>query len=366
MPEEKYMKTETACRSSIAAARSAVLVLLALTALRDCRAESQAAPLAVRWDQGSPNCATGKHNPLEVYSYNPQTFILREGLCSTFEAPFMYLLVGGRRALLIDTGDVADPGKMPLAESVMRLLPAAGNGKLPLLVVHTHRHLDHRAGDPQFTGLPGVEVVGFDLASVRRFYHFSDWPNGRAEIDLGGRVVDVVPTPGHNPTEVSFYDRNTALFFSGDFLLPARLLVDDAQAYLASAERAIRFLQDRPVAYILGGHIEMNSQGKMFDWESQYHPGEHVLEMSRADLVALPAAIRSFNGFYTETGGFVLMDSIRILIVVAIGVGVVLIGILAIVIRGLRRRARKKAFRTKNVPEEPSARPAPGLSGGGS
>jgi glyoxylase-like metal-dependent hydrolase (beta-lactamase superfamily II) len=242
----------------------------------------------------------------------------------------------------------------------MRFVPAEGGRKIPLLVVHTHRHLDHRAGDPQFRGLANVEVVGFDLESVRRFYNFTDWPNGRAEIDLGGRAIDVLPTPGHNPTEVSFYDRNTALFFTGDFLLPARLLVDDTQAYLASAERALAFVRDRPLTFILGGHIEMNSQGKMFPWESEYHPDEHVLEMTRADLMALPAAIRSFNGFYTESGNFELMNSIRILIVLAIALGLLLIGILAVIIRYLRRRrGRRKALETKSVQAEPIASSSP-------
>jgi len=67
-------------------------------------------------------------------------------------------------------------------------------------VVHTHRHLDHRAGDGQFRNLSNFEVIGFDLNSVRRFYHFSDWPNGLAEIDLGDRIVDVIPTPGPQRT----------------------------------------------------------------------------------------------------------------------------------------------------------------------
>jgi len=200
----------------------------------------------------------------------------------------MYLLVGSAKALLIDSGDVADPKLVPLASTVMRLLPGEGASKLPLLVVHTHRHFDHRAGDTQFAQLPNVEIVGFDFESVRRFYNFTDWPNGVAQLNLGDRTVDVIPSPGHNETEISFYDRKTGLFFSGDFLMPARLLVDDAGAYLASAERAAAFVRNRPVSFILGGHIEVNSAGDTFDWESQYHPNEHVLQMTNDDLLALP------------------------------------------------------------------------------
>jgi len=225
-------------------------------------------------------------------------------------------------------------------------LPGHNATKLPLLVAHTHRHLDHRAGDPQFAQLPNVQVVGFGLGSVRRFYHFTDWPNGLAHIDLGNRIVDVIPTPGHNETEVSFYDRNTTLFFSGDFLMPARLLIDDTAADLASAYRAAAFVKDRPVSYVLGGHIELDAAGETFPWESQYHPNEHALPMSKDDLLALPAAIQSFNGFYTVRGKFIMMNSMRILIVFALAAIILLIALIFALIRFICRRAAKRKART--------------------
>jgi hydroxyacylglutathione hydrolase len=301
--------------------------------------------LNMHWNEGAQDCKVSPQVPIKVHAYNPQTFILREGLCATFEAPFIYLLIGSTKALLIDTGDVADPRLMPLAQTVNGLLPEAGPGKLPLLVVHTHRHLDHRGGDGQFTGLPNVQVVGFDLDSVRRFYNFVDWPNGGAQIDLGDRTVDAIPTPGHNETEVSFYDRNTGLFFSGDFLMPARLLIDDTSADLASAKRAADFVKDRPVSYVLGGHIELDEADQTFPWESQYHPREHALPMTKDDLLALPAAISSFNGFYTKSGSFVMMNSMRILIALAVAAGLVLIVLVLVLVLYLRRRKRTRKLR---------------------
>jgi glyoxylase-like metal-dependent hydrolase (beta-lactamase superfamily II) len=332
----------------------ALSLALAALALASLPAFSQPAPapLNIQWQPGAKDCKANLQPPLEVHAYNPQTFILRESLCSTFEAPFMYLLIGSSRALLIDTGDVADPNRMPLAKTVMNLLPGdslPGHNatKLPLLVAHTHRHLDHRAGDPQFAQLPNVQVVGFDLDSVRRFYHFTDWPNGLAHIDLGNRIVDVIPTPGHNETEVSFYDRNTTLFFSGDFLMPARLLIDDTAADLASAYRAAAFVKDRPVSYVLGGHIELDATGETFPWESQYHPNEHALPMSKDDLLALPAAIQNFNGFYTVRGKFIMMNSMRILIVFALAAIILLIALIFTLIRFIRRRAAKRKARNQ-------------------
>jgi hydroxyacylglutathione hydrolase len=330
---------------STESARFVVLAIVLLLAGSPTWAQLVPGSMDMRWNEGSPNCASSPQPPLQVHPYNSQTFILREGLCTTFEAPFLYLLIGSTKALLIDTGDVADPKVVPLADTVLHLIPGEGSAKLPLLVVHTHRHLDHRAGDAQFTHLPNVEVVGFDIDSVRRFYRFSDSPNGVAQIDLGARTVDTIPTPGHNETEVSFYDRNAGLFFSGDFLMPARLLVDDSAAYRASADRAAAFVRDRPLSFVLGGHIEMNSAGELFPWESQYHPQEHVLQMTKDDLLALPAAIRSFNGFYTVSGKFTMENSVRILIVFAVLVLVVLILLLWLLIHFIRKRKRARRLR---------------------
>ncbi len=302
----------------------------------------------VRWDEGATNCASYSQPPLQVHAYNSQTFILRENLCATSEAPFMYLLIGSSKALLIDTGDVADPVKIPLADTVMSLIRSKGSENIPLLVVHTHRHLDHRAGDVQFTHLPNVEVVGFDLQSVRRFYKFNDWPNGIVEIDLGGRVIDAIPTPGHNETEVTFYDRNTGLVFSGDFLLPARLLVDNTKAYIASADRLAAFVKDRPVSFVLGGHIEKDVSERIFPWQAQYHPHERALQMTRTDVLALPSAMRHFNGFYSVEGYFLIMNSIRILIAFAGALVLALVALVWLLVRYIRRRrhARGKHQRT--------------------
>jgi glyoxylase-like metal-dependent hydrolase (beta-lactamase superfamily II) len=219
---------------------------------------SQSVPgsLDVHWNEGSSDCSATPQEAVQVHGYEPQTFILRQSPCADFEANFIYLLIGSDKALLIDTGAVADPKAMPLAKTILELLPDKDGKKLPLLVAHTHRHLDHRAGDPQFASLPSVQVVPIDLEGVRAFYGFNNWPDGTAHLDLGDRTVDVIPTPGHNKTHIAFYDGRTGILFSGDFLLPGRLLIEDTAAYHESALRVIDFLKTRPLTHILGGHIE--------------------------------------------------------------------------------------------------------------
>lgn len=292
----------------------------------------------VRWNEGAPDCAASRQDPLQVHAYEPQTFILRQSLCASFEGNFLYLLIGSDKALLIDTGDVADPKQMPLAKTVLGLLPGEEHTKLPLLVVHTHSHRDHRLGDPQFESLPSVQIVPADLESIRAFFGFTKWPNSVAHLDLGGRTVDVIPTPGHHPTHLAFYDDRTGILFSGDFLLPGRLVIDDAAAYHGSAVRVIDVLKTRPLTHILGGHIELDAAGHAYRMGSHYHPTEHSLELSKEDLLALSAALEGFNGFYAQHANFILSDPIHNLLALAITA----VAVLILLVWGLRRLLRRR------------------------
>ncbi len=308
-------------------------------------AQADLAPgsMDMHWDAGAEDCSKHAVPPLEVHAYNADTYILREDLCATWEAPFMYLLIGSQKALLIDTGDVADPKLMPLASTVMGLLPEVAGAKMPLIVVHSHHHLDHRAGDPQFQGVPGVTLVSPDLDKVQAYFGFRDWPEGMAQLDLGGRVIDVVPAPGHNLTHVVYYDLDTGILFSGDFLLPGRILVDDYPAYVASAARVAAFVKDRPVSHVLGGHIEKDKAGNLLDWQSTYHLDERPLDLNKADVLALPAALDKFNGFYTETDGFVVENPMHNLIAFAVVALLVLAALGFLLYRFIRkRRARRR------------------------
>ena len=303
-------------------------------------ASSQPVPgsLDVQWNEGAQDCKATPQPPLQVHAYDPQTFILRQSPCADFEANFLYLLIGSEKALLIDTGAVADPKEMPLAKTVLELLPDKDHNKLPLLVAHTHRHTDHRAGDPQFASLPSVQIVPIDLEGVRMFFRFTNWPNEIAHLDLGGRTVDVIPTPGHNPTHVAFYDGRTGILFSGDFLLPGRLLIEDAAAYHASALRVVDFLKARPLTHVLGAHIELDAAGHAYRFGSHYHPNEHRLELAKEDLTALPAAFESFNGFYARHPNYILSNPIRNLVAQAI----IALAVLIFIVWGVRRLLRRR------------------------
>jgi glyoxylase-like metal-dependent hydrolase (beta-lactamase superfamily II) len=210
------------------------------------------------------------------------------------------------------------------ASAVKLTLQSGGADQRPLLVAHTHGHQDHRAGDAEFAKLPGVEIAPIESEPLRKFLGFADWPNGLAQIDLGGRVVDLIPTPGHHADHIVFYDRNTRLLLTGDFLLPGRLLVDDLDAYRASAQRVADFVKAHPVDYVLGAHIELDAGGNPYPGGATFHPNERALPLLAEDALALPAALANFNGFYSRHPNFIVVNPIHNLLALAAGVIVAL------------------------------------------
>ena len=295
--------------------------------------------LDVHWNEGAEDCKQATMAPIQVHQYEPQTFILRESFCADFEAPLLYLLIGDEEALLVDTGATEDSAQMPLVKTVMDLLPSKGEGKIPLLVLHTHGHGDHRAADAQFKAVPGVVVVPPEVDELRTALNLPQWPEGVAHIALGGRTVEVIAAPGHQPAHLIFYDDRTALLLTGDFLLPGRLMVDDIDAYRASAQRLVTFLGDRPVSHALGAHIELDANGELFPGGSQHHPNERALALTKADVLGLPEALADFNGFYATHDNYVVTNPKRNLLVVASGVVLLLVA----AVWGWRRMRRRKA-----------------------
>jgi hypothetical protein len=87
----------------------------------------------------------------QVHAYDPNTYILRQSKCETYEAPFLYLLFGETHALLMDTGaNPNTPVQAEVKKIIQKWLRRHDKSSIKLIVQHTHGHFDHVAGDGQF------------------------------------------------------------------------------------------------------------------------------------------------------------------------------------------------------------------------
>ena len=239
--------------------------------------------LQVSWMHGSANCAQDQNPEVQVHAYNATTHIIRQNKCDNFEAPFIYVLSGSTHALVLDTGATTSA---TLRTTVRNLV-----GTRQLVVAHSHNHGDHVAGDATFAGQPSTMVVGRTRAAVQAAFGIVNWPTDPGMLDLGGgRVLDVLAIPGHQAEHIAFYDRRTGLLLTGDSLYPGLLFINDWATYRTSISRLADFIAGRPVAHVLGAHVEMTR-----DSEGQLPVHDH-LSAERARAAALGRARRGARG----------------------------------------------------------------------
>lgn len=240
--------------------------------------------MAVTWMHGSANCGTNTDPEIQTHNYNANTVIFRQNKCDTFEAPFMYLLVGADRALLLDSGGTTSTA---LRTTVRNLI-----ANLPLVVAHSHAHGDHVAGDATFTGQPNTTVIAATVPALQSAFAINSWPSNPGTIDLGNRVLDVIGIPGHEAAHIALYDRETGLLFTGDSVYPGFLFVSNWNDYRASIARLAAFAAGHPVAHVLGAHVEMTSTpGQAYPYMTTFQPAEHVLQLTAANIAELDTAL---------------------------------------------------------------------------
>lgn len=252
--------------------------------------------LDVRWNHGAPG-----EPPIQVHGYDHHTYVLRQAKASNYEAPFIYLMFGNQRAILLDTGATREAGVFPLRETVDGLVTAwlADNPRdnYELVVAHTHGHGDHVAADEQFAGRPLTRLIPGDADAVRQSFGFSDWPAEVVRFDLGGRVLDVTGIPGHHAASIAIFDPWTGFLLTGDTVYPGRLYARDVAAFAQSMERLGDFAAARPVTRVMGCHIEMTrTPGRDYPIGTLYQPDEPPLQMTVAQLVAVRDATRAAAG----------------------------------------------------------------------
>lgn len=234
---------------------------------------------------------------VQVHAYNQNTYIFRQSLKTNFEAPFLYLFLGEDRALLEDTG----AGNCNITEPVYKIVEEWKSKhhkkSYPLIAAHSHGHGDHTAGDADFAKLTETTVVGKKAPEVQKFFNITNWPADAASFDLGGRVLHILPIPGHQKASIAIYDEQTSLLLMGDSLYPGRLYVEDFETYKTSIARVVEFTEKHPVSWILGTHIEMTTTPKKdFPLSARERADERVLQLEKKHLLLLNEELKKMEG----------------------------------------------------------------------
>ena len=157
--------------------------------------------------------------PFKARRFNHDTYIIEGKGCGN------YLLLGEKKALLIDTGYLLDD----LRAFVETLTD------LPVMVVNTHGHGDHVTGNRFFDECYMSPKAAID---ARKYFNehvpaewIGDWtfqPHLVEEgylFDLGGRTVEVIEIPCHSPGDIALLDHGDSLLFTGDNLEAGQILI---------------------------------------------------------------------------------------------------------------------------------------------
>jgi len=137
--------------------------------------------LDVAWIHGSAAAKYNTDPDIQVHACDEHTYILRQNKAVHYEAPFVFLLFGASRAMLLDTGATANPQFFPLRAVVDSIIDGwlarhPHPDDYGLLVLHTHSHGDHVAADGQFADRPNTEVIGAKRDPAWRYFGFDRAP----------------------------------------------------------------------------------------------------------------------------------------------------------------------------------------------
>lgn len=255
------------------------------------------------WFSGGPECAVFQQD-FQIHAYNEDFYILRESGCVHAEKPFLYLLFGQDKVILLDTGagENTDPttGRVPdvvgAVDSVINQWLAHNNREsIHLVVTHLHSHFDHVWGDTQFTGRPNTSFVPpGSVSALQSFFRIGHWPRDIVSYDLGNRVLDIIPIPGHDETHIAVYDRQTGVLLTGDTLYPGRVYINvaDPDVFAESVQRLVDFTSTRLVTHVLGTHIEQRGPYVDYPIGTHFAPDEIPLQLGRAHLLELLEATK--------------------------------------------------------------------------
>lgn len=220
-----------------------------------------------------------------------------------YQQNYAYLIVGATRAVLFDSGS----GTRDISGVVRSLT------KLPVTVVVSHLHFDHFGGIAPFEHVAMIdlpetradvsasafkpdryEYMGFVDGRVAPSVHVAEWLVPGSTVELGGRSLRVLSTPGHTPTSAALFDAQTKRLFIGDFIYPTTLYAflpgASLSAYQATAKELLKDLP--PDTILWTAHCCRKNEGVSAPW------------LSMKDLQDLDAVLTSVRAGKGHAKGF--------------------------------------------------------------
>ena len=248
-----------------------------------------------------------------VHQIDHHTFAISE--YGHWEKVHSYLLLGEKKAALIDTGLGID--------NIKRITDQLTD--LPIIVLTTHVHWDHIGSHGAYEKLYvhkdeedwlingikklPIEQIRKDVArditiptpasfDPKVYTPFQGKPTGLLndgdEIEIGNRKLTIYHTPGHSPGHIVIYDHSKGYLFTGD------LLYDETPIYaffpttnpidlVASLEKITNLPH---VTKIYGGHNTIGLEASILS-----EVKNAVNKLRQEDLVKFGTGIHKFNGF---------------------------------------------------------------------
>lgn len=221
-----------------------------------------------------------------------------------YQQNYSYLIVGKARAVLFDSGS----GTRDISAVIGRLT------KLPVTVIVSHLHFDHLGGIIPFEHVAMIDLpetradVSGSFFRPKRYEYMGlidglaapsirvgEWLEPGAIIDLGGRSLKVLSTPGHTPSSVALFDAQNRRLFIGDFIYPTTLYAFLPGASLSAYQATAKMLLDKlPADAVLWtAHCCRKNGGVSAPWLS-------MRDLSDLDvaLTAVRAGEGHAKGFY--------------------------------------------------------------------
>jgi len=192
----------------------------------------------------------------EVYQVMPNVFAIYEP--HQAEEAISYLILGQTRAALFDTGlGIGDIKKVVTALT-----------SLPIVVLNSHTHDDHVGDNWEFSDVLGMDTPftrtnaqgsvadaqdeltpgsicgtlpqGFDpKAYSTRAFKITRWIHDGDTVDLGGRVLRILSTPGHTPDSICLLDEANGLLWTGDSYYPGAIWLKRPETDLDAYDRSM-------------------------------------------------------------------------------------------------------------------------------